>query len=692
MLIKIDSIKINERLRAVDELKVREIAESIQKIGMLNPITLSKDNELIAGMHRLRACQLLGLIEIEAKVVELDEQERELAEIDENLIRYDLHYTDRGEHLRRRKKIYEEKYPETRQGGDRKSEKIKLRNPQLDTFSFAEDTAAKTNVSTRVIYEEIQIAERLTPEVRQMVKELGIPKTEALKLSRLEPEKQKEALAKLKEVVWISIGELGVDVANIRGGEWDYNMEFVHDIKENGIINPLVVRSANPGTGKKYAIVNGSRRYNAAIEAGIRKVPCFIIEMDDVTAMGRSIAENKHRKDIPAWRYVFQVATLRDLIEREGKSSSKEDIIREISSMTGMKRTTVQRYMAAAELPPKVIELMKPRGAGGKFLSVHVAANIATKLKECTYARLEEVAEHVVGLNDDTANEVIDQVKVHPDMSVRDIRKIMKGEPLTGRYTVDLDADAQNALEEACVQEHRAYPQVINRALKSYLENTEGAQEKPAISATPAPEASSAPPTAEVSALSQAGTELEHPEPAQPTHQPSLSPEVRTYLETSGLSQEKTEKLLSNPLWLAHPDDEKKRVIDSNVQVEKKLAENAARMKKLEEEQEANWKRTKEEERNDPNRNPKTADPDVIFFCEDCITPFRIKHSDRESCPACHSTNIQYSDFAMSCGGGNCWRPRPLKDSLTICPCGCGFGYDDEGKWYSPAQYEGVMV
>jgi len=499
-------------------------------------------------------------------------------------------------------------------------------------------------------------------------------------------------MTKEEQIVWIDIDELGVDVCNVRHGEWDYDMEFVDDIKNNSVMHPLTVRSADPRTGKKYAIIAGSRRYHAAIEAGLDRVPCIVREMDDLHALARSMAENKYSKSTPAWRYVVQVATLRDLIEREGKSSSKEDIIREISSMTGMKRTTVQRYMAAAELPPKVIELMKPRGAGGKFLSVHVAANIATKLKECTYARLEEVAEHVVGLNDDTANEVIDQVKVHPDMSVRDIRKIMKGEPLTGRYTVDLDADAQNALKEACVQEHRAYPQVINRALKSYLENTEGAQEKPAISATPAPEASSAPPTAEVSALSQAGTELEHPQPAQPAHQPSLSLEVRTYLETSGLSAEGTETLLSAPGWLALPDNEKKHVIDNNVQVEKELAERAARMKKLKEEQEASWKRTKEEERNDPNRNPKTADPDVIFFCEDCITPFRIKHSDRESCPACHSTNIQYSDYAMSCGGGNCWRPRPLKDSLTICPCGCGYGHNDEGKWYSPAQYEGVMV
>ncbi|MDO8724902.1 MAG: ParB N-terminal domain-containing protein [Candidatus Methanoperedens sp.] len=490
---------------------------------------------------------------------------------------------------------------------------------------------------------------------------------------------------KEEQIVWIDVDDLGVDAYNLRGGEWTRDEEFIQDLKNNGFINPLTVRRADPSTGKKYAIVCGSQRYYAAIEASYTEVPCFIKKMDDVTAMGRSIAENKYSKSTPAWRYVVQMGRMHSMLNGNGKS--REDIIREISSMTGMKRTTIQRYLDVGELPPKVIELMKPRGADGKkVLSVHVAANIATKLNGCEPDRLYEVAEHVVGMNEDTANEVIDQAKAHPDMSADDIRKVTRGEPLTRRYTVDLDADAQNALNEVCVQKQVDYQQLINRALKNFLKPTEGVQEKPATSA---PEASS---TSLQSAEVSAPPQIEASEPAQPAHQPPLSPEIRTYLETSGLSAEGTGKLLSNPTWLALPDNEKKPIIDNNVQTEKELAENADRMKKLEEEQEANWKRIEEEERNDPNRNPKTADPDVIFFCEDCITPFKIKHSDRESCPACHSTNIQYSDFAMSCGGGNCWRPRPLKDSLTICPCGCGFGYDDEGKWYSPAQYEGVMV
>ena len=490
MLVKIDSIKINERLRDVDESKVRELAESIQKIGMLNPITLSKDDELIAGMHRLRACQLLGLIEIEARVVELDEQERELAEIDENLIRYDLHYTDRGEHLKRRKKIYEDKYPEARQGGDRgKNQYSQWQNEIISSCqpSFAEDTASKLNITERTVQQEIQIAKGLTPEVRQMVKELGIPKTEALKLSRLEPEKQKEALAKLKEVVWIGIGELGVDVANVRGGEWDYNMEFVHDIKENGIINPLVVRPASPGSSKKYAIVNGSRRYNAAIEAGLHKVPCFIIEMDDVTAMGRSIAENKHRNDIPAWRYVLMIRKMSILLNDGEKG--KEEIVQLIMELTGLERTTVQTYLKIADLPDDVIELMKNpeerservkellKGmpvTGMDTLSFDKALKLAIELKDIPKDSMFKVAAHAVELEKEDAFRMIEAlVKAYTKGSMGDvegtIRELLKS--IRWVLNLNLDKDLVDVIGDACLDMNMNRTELCEHYLKTGLEN-----------------------------------------------------------------------------------------------------------------------------------------------------------------------------------------------------------------------------
>ncbi len=119
----------------------------------------------------------------------------ELAEIDENLIREELHYIDRGNQLFRRKEIYEELYPETKASI---GEKLAARrwNASADSAlaqkpSFAEDTAAKTGKSPRTIHEDLQIARNVVPEVQEIIKEKELPKVEALKIARLEPEKQK---------------------------------------------------------------------------------------------------------------------------------------------------------------------------------------------------------------------------------------------------------------------------------------------------------------------------------------------------------------------------------------------------------------------------------------------------------------------------------------------------------------------
>jgi len=211
MLIKIDSIKINERMRELSEDKVFEIASSIKEIGLLNPITVSENNELIAGLHRLNAFKLLGYKEIEANIVNLTGIKQELAEIDENLIRADLHYIDRGDHLKRRKEIYELLHPETKAGTSQRmgqsaashpKDSAKVVTPEnvpTTIKTFVADTADKTGMSQSKIKEEIQMSKSFTPEMKQQVKKADLSKTEALKLARLEPEKQQAVIERVIE-------------------------------------------------------------------------------------------------------------------------------------------------------------------------------------------------------------------------------------------------------------------------------------------------------------------------------------------------------------------------------------------------------------------------------------------------------------------------------------------------------------
>lgn len=150
MKINIDEIKIIDRKRNAGD--VTQLCASINEIGLLQPITVTSDFKLIAGLHRITACKLLGWKEIEVNVVDYNSDIlSELAEIDENLIRNELTQFDKSIQTSRRKEIYEILHPDTKHGGDRKS------SPQVEdlkenkTESFVEQTAKATNQSRQNI-------------------------------------------------------------------------------------------------------------------------------------------------------------------------------------------------------------------------------------------------------------------------------------------------------------------------------------------------------------------------------------------------------------------------------------------------------------------------------------------------------------------------------------------------------------
>ena len=116
MKVKISDIKVNPGRRGVLDNDVEELALSILDVGLLNPITLTEDYTLIAGLHRLEAVKLLGWTEVECTITDLEGLSAELAELDENFARANLSPLEMGDLLKRRKDIYEELYPETKAG------------------------------------------------------------------------------------------------------------------------------------------------------------------------------------------------------------------------------------------------------------------------------------------------------------------------------------------------------------------------------------------------------------------------------------------------------------------------------------------------------------------------------------------------------------------------------------------------
>ena len=203
MQIKISEIKINPGRRDTQQRNVEELARSIAAVGLMNPITVTQDNTLIAGLHRLEAVKLLGWTEIECTISNLDGLQVALAEIDENFVRKDLSDDEFRELLLRRKEIYESLHPETKatydggafRGNQHDDEVSRKMRPT--TKSFAQDTADKLGVSKSTVEREIQTAKNLTPEAKEIIKGAKVTKSDALKLSRLTPEQQTEAASRL---------------------------------------------------------------------------------------------------------------------------------------------------------------------------------------------------------------------------------------------------------------------------------------------------------------------------------------------------------------------------------------------------------------------------------------------------------------------------------------------------------------
>ena len=70
--------------------------------------------------------------------------------------------------------------------------------------------------------------------------------------------------------------------------------ELIASIAEKGILEPLVVRQR----GERFQIVAGERRYQAAVQAGLRELPVVVRDVDDTEVIELALIENLQRKDL----------------------------------------------------------------------------------------------------------------------------------------------------------------------------------------------------------------------------------------------------------------------------------------------------------------------------------------------------------------------------------------------------------
>jgi ParB family chromosome partitioning protein len=71
--------------------------------------------------------------------------------------------------------------------------------------------------------------------------------------------------------------------------------ELAESIREQGVMQPLLVRLVAPG---KYEIIAGERRFRAATLAGLKEVPVLVSGADDEAAAAMALIENMQREDL----------------------------------------------------------------------------------------------------------------------------------------------------------------------------------------------------------------------------------------------------------------------------------------------------------------------------------------------------------------------------------------------------------
>ena len=135
---------------------------------------------------------------------------------------------------------------------------------------------------------------------------------------------------------------------------------LVDSIRENGILNPVIVR---PDQSGNYEIISGHRRLHAARIVGLKKVPAIVKEMSDDEAIIKMVDANIQREEILPSERAFSLKMKMDAIKRQGKRSDLTSDHNgpklasvEVGQTVGISSTQVKRYIRLTELIPELLE------------------------------------------------------------------------------------------------------------------------------------------------------------------------------------------------------------------------------------------------------------------------------------------------------------------------------------------------
>ena len=152
--------------------------------------------------------------------------------------------------------------------------------------------------------------------------------------------------------------------------------ELTNSIKEQGVIQPIVVRSDKSFKGK-YEIIAGERRWLASQNAGLHEVPAVILDVNDVKSLEFSIVENVQRQDLNA---VEEGRGYQRLVNDFNYNQEK------LSQFIGKSRSYIANSLRLLSLPEEVLTMVVQgnlsAGHARSLIGLNNSVDIAKKIIE----------------------------------------------------------------------------------------------------------------------------------------------------------------------------------------------------------------------------------------------------------------------------------------------------------------------
>ena len=150
--------------------------------------------------------------------------------------------------------------------------------------------------------------------------------------------------------------------------------ELTNSIKEQGVIQPIIVRPSASIDGK-YEIIAGERRWLASQNAGLHEVPTVILNVDDVKSLEFAIVENVQRQDLNP---IEEARGYQRLVDDFSYNQDK------LSKFIGKSRSYIANSLRLLSLPDEVLSMVEQEnlsaGHARSLIGLNNSIDIAKKI------------------------------------------------------------------------------------------------------------------------------------------------------------------------------------------------------------------------------------------------------------------------------------------------------------------------